>query len=101
MFSSRQRRSTTLLKVMHTEAFVNVIIELLEVHIQQLFLSEELANQFPESFLILVSYQMYQPGAIVDKIQLVGKVFFLTTITTNVLQKKLLHSHTGFKVSGG
>ena len=33
-----------LLEIIHTEAFVNVVIELLEVHIQQLLFSEELAN---------------------------------------------------------
>ena len=37
-----------------SEAFVNIIIELLEIDIQELFLGKELAKQFPEPLLVFI-----------------------------------------------
>ena len=38
---------TPILEIFNIEAFVKVIIELLEIDIQELFLGEEVAKQFP------------------------------------------------------
>ena len=65
---NRKRRCTPILKIFSSEAFVNIIIELLEIDIQELFLGEELAKQFPESLLVFISYQMHDSGAIVESI---------------------------------
>src|SRR6266566_3877364 len=95
--TSRQRGSL-ILKIFESEAFVNIIIKLLEIDVQELFFSKELAKQFPESFLIFISNQMHYPRAIVNCIQLRGKMFFLTSIVCNMLQKQLLSMQTDFEL---
>jgi hypothetical protein len=70
----------------------------LEIDVQELFLGEELAKQFPESLLVFISYQMHDSGAIVESIQLRGEMFFCASILSDMLQQQLLCMQANFEV---
>ena len=86
------------MEIFNREALVNVIIELFEIDIQELLLGKELAEQFPEPFLVLISNHMHNFGSIVDCIYLRGMMFFLASIFSDVLQQQLLCAQIDFKL---